>query len=129
MPIFGLASAGVPLAGFTPDLLLLPLTLGVSLGLILGKPLGIFGMVWLLAKAGILNRPHGSSWDHIFGVSLLAGIGFTMSLFISNLAFDDPYIQALSRVGILTGSLVSGVMGFLYLRFVASAATPLHDKG
>jgi NhaA family Na+:H+ antiporter len=129
LPIFGLASAGVPLAGFTPDLLLLPLTLGVSLGLILGKPLGIFGMVWLLAKAGILNRPHGSSWDHIFGVSLLAGIGFTMSLFISNLAFDDPYIQALSRVGILTGSVVSGVMGFLYLRFVASAATPLHDKG
>ncbi len=129
LPIFGLASAGVALGGFTPDLLMLPLTLGVSLGLILGKPLGVFGTVWILAKAGLVNRPHGSSWDHLFGASLLAGIGFTMSLFISNLAFDDPYIQALSRVGILTGSVVSGIIGFLYLRFVAHPAIPLQDKG
>jgi NhaA family Na+:H+ antiporter len=129
LPIFGLASAGVPLAGFTPDLLMLPLTLGVSLGLILGKPLGVFGTVWILAKAGLVNRPHGSSWDHLFGASLLAGIGFTMSLFISNLAFDDIYIQALSRVGILTGSVVSGIIGFLYLRFVAHPSIPLQDKG
>jgi NhaA family Na+:H+ antiporter len=85
--------------------------------------------VWILAKAGLVNRPHGSSWDHLFGASLLAGIGFTMSLFISNLAFDDPYIQALSRVGILTGSVVSGIIGFLYLRFVAHPAIPLQDKG
>jgi len=129
LPIFGLASAGVALGGFTPDLLMLPLSLGISLGLILGKPLGVFGTVWLLAKTKVIARPKGASWEHIFGASLLAGIGFTMSLFISNLAFEDYYLQALSRLGILTGSVISGIMGFLYLRFVAPSATPLQDKG
>jgi NhaA family Na+:H+ antiporter len=129
LPIFGLASAGVALGGFTPDLLMLPLSLGISLGLILGKPLGVFGTLWLLAKTKVIALPKGASWEHLFGASLLAGIGFTMSLFISNLAFDDYYIQALSRLGILTGSLISGIMGFLYLRFVAPSATPLQDKG
>ena len=129
LPVFGLASAGVALGGFTLDLLMLPLSLGISLGLILGKPLGIFGTLWLLAKTKVIALPKGASWEHLFGASLLAGIGFTMSLFISNLAFDDYYIQALSRLGILTGSLISGIMGFLYLRFVAASATPLQDKG
>ena len=120
LPLFGLSNAGISLAGFSADLLLLPVSLGVSLGLLFGKPLGIFAVVWLLSTCKIIDKPSNTSWHHIFGVSILAGVGFTMSLFISNLAFDDEYIQALSRLGILTGSLFAGVMGFLYLRFVPS---------
>src|SRR5687768_9538453 len=116
VPIFGFASAGVELSGGAP-LLLQALPLAVLLGLFLGKQLGIFGAIWLVVKAGLAPCPEGAQWRQIYGASLLCGIGFTMSLFIGALAF--PANAALvdeAKVGILAGSLVSAIAGYLVLR-------------
>lgn len=115
MPVFAFANAGVPLAGLTFDDLMQPLTLGVALGLFVGKQFGIFGLVWLTVKAGLASKPDSVSWMQIYAAALIAGIGFTMSLFIGGLAFDDPEHQNLVRLGVLAGSLTSGLCGALLL--------------
>jgi NhaA family Na+:H+ antiporter len=115
VPVFGFANAGVSFAGFTPAALADPLTLGVAAGLFLGKLVGVFGAVVLLVRTGLVDLPAGASWAQTAGVSLLCGIGFTMSLFIGLLAFDDPVLQDKVKIGILAGSLVSGVAGYLVL--------------
>lgn len=116
IPIFGFANAGVTLIGLSFADLLQPLPLGIALGLLIGKQVGIVGFAWIAVKAGIAQLPEGVGWRKIHGLSLLAGIGFTMSLFIGNLAFTDPALIDAVKVGVLSGSLVAAVAGFLALR-------------
>jgi NhaA family Na+:H+ antiporter len=117
VPIFGFANAGVPLAGFTPADLLEPVPWGVALGLFLGKQVGIYSAVWLIVRLKLAERPRDASWLQIYGVALLCGIGFTMSLFIGGLAFGDgSHLNDAAKVGILLGSILSAVAGFLILR-------------
>lgn len=117
IPIFGFANAGVSLEGFGLSSLIEPLPLAVAAGLVLGKQLGIFSAVWIAVKAGFAQAPENASWTEIYGVSVLCGIGFTMSLFIGLLAF--PGNQAMideAKIGILTGSAISAIMGYIILR-------------
>lgn len=122
MPLFALANAGVSFAGITPDALARPVTLGVCAGLLVGKLGGVFLSVWLLAKTGLAPLPLGANWRHILGLSLLAGIGFTMSLFIAQLAFLDPGQLAEAKLGIIGASLLAGVLGWAVLRRGGPAA-------
>ncbi len=118
IPFFALANAGVSFAGMDIlNALLSPLTLGVSLGLLLGKPLGITLLSFLTVKTGLASLPSGVRWSHIVGASILGGIGFTMSLFIMGLSFSDETLIDQSKFGILAGSLASGVIGLAFLRF------------
>ncbi len=118
IPIFGFANAGVSFSGLTADALLDHLTLGVALGLVLGKLVGVFGSAWLAIRLGWADVPMGAGQLQLLGVSLLCGIGFTMSLFIGLLAFaDDQRLQDEVKIGILAGSLVSGLLGWTVLRF------------
>lgn len=120
VPVFGLANAGVSLAGVGLAALLSPLPLGVAAGLFLGKQLGVLGAVWGAARLGLARPPGGASWPQVYGMALLSGIGFTMSLFIAGLAFADPELVEAVKVGILAGSLLSACAGYLVLRLSAS---------
>ena len=122
MPLFAFANAGVPLDGFGLDVLLAPLSLAIMLGLFVGKQIGVFGFAWAAVRFGLAEEPRHASWAQLYGVSLLAGIGFTMSLFIGALAFSDPENQTLVRVGVVCGSLLSGVVGALVLTFANKKA-------
>jgi NhaA family Na+:H+ antiporter len=117
IPIFGFVNAGVSFAGLSPSVILEPLTLGIGLGLLLGKLIGVFGSVFFLVKTGIVEMPGSASWAQTLGVSLLCGIGFTMSLFVALLAFDDPLMQDRAKLGILAGSMIAGIAGYSILRF------------
>jgi NhaA family Na+:H+ antiporter len=119
MPLFALANAGLSFAGMSVHAVADPVTLGILLGLFVGKPLGIFGVSWVAIRTGLAKMPVQSDWASLFAVSCLAGIGFTMSLFIAGLAFTSPLLQAEARLGILVGSFVSAVLG--YLLFVLRA--------
>ena len=117
MPVFALANAGVVVGGGFGQALTQPASLGIITGLMVGKPIGIFGFAWLAVKLGLASLPQGLTWEKVFGMSLLAGIGFTMSLFIADLAFGAAPDLAYAKAGILAGSLGSGALGYLYLRF------------
>jgi NhaA family Na+:H+ antiporter len=119
VPLFGFANAGVSLEGVGLSSLAAPLPLGIALGLFVGKQLGIFGSVWAAVKFGIAARPKDASWAQLYGVALLCGIGFTMSLFIGGLAFTDAAQGDAVKIGVLMGSLLSAVAGYLVLRMVA----------
>jgi NhaA family Na+:H+ antiporter len=121
LPLFAFANAGVSLAGMSPAKLVEPLPLGIALGLALGKPIGIVAATYLAVAAGAGARPEGASWRQLTGIGMLSGIGFTMSLFIGTLAFPEPAYAAQLRLGVLAGSLVSAVAGYLVLRFSAPA--------
>ncbi len=124
IPIFGFANAGVELGGLTLEEIFAPLPLGIAAGLFFGKQLGIFASIWLSVKVGIAHKLRGATWPQIYGVSMLCGIGFTMSLFISELAFaGSSLLREEAKVGILMGSILSALVGFAILRF-----TPLHEK-
>lgn len=116
VPIFGFANAGVSFAGVTPAVLVEPLSLGVAGGLVLGKLIGVFGAVFFMVRMGLADLPAAASWGQVFGVALLCGIGFTMSLFIGLLAFDDAALQDRVKFGILAGSLIAGISGYIVLR-------------
>ena len=122
MPVFAFANAGVSLAGFHWGVLFAPLPLGIALGLFLGKQIGIVGAVWLAVRTGVAKLPDGIGWAHIYGASLLAGIGFTMSLFIGSLAFSDPAHAAMVRIGVMTGSILSAALGFAVLHLAIRRA-------
>jgi NhaA family Na+:H+ antiporter len=115
MPIFALANAGLVLTGNVGEQLRHPVTLGIVLGLVLGKPVGILAFSWLATAVGVAERPAGASWRQLAGVGMLAGIGFTMSLFIATLAFGQPLLQH-AKTGILAASLVAGVAGAIMVR-------------
>lgn len=117
LPAFAFANAGVSLAGLTPETLLSPIPLGIALGLLVGKAIGVYGFTTGAIALGIGSRPEGSSRIQMFGVSILAGIGFTMSLFIGMLAFPEPTHAADIRIGVLSGSLCAALVGFAILRF------------
>lgn len=118
VPVFAFANAGVSLAGFRLATLAEPLVLGVALGLFLGKQAGIAGAIWLAERLGVAPRPGGCPWTQIYGVALLAGVGFTMSLFIGQLAFPGrPLLAEEVKLGVLGGSVLAAVAGYLVLRF------------
>lgn len=121
VPIFGFANAGVSLGGASLGSLVAPLPLGIALGLFLGKQVGIFGSVWAATKLGFAVRPKDASWSQIYGVALLCGIGFTMSLFIGGLAFGDAAQGDAVKIGVLLGSLASALSGWLVLRVAPQA--------
>ncbi len=115
VPIFGFANAGVSFTNVTMDVVAEPLTLGVAVGLVLGKLIGVLGVVAILVKLSLADLPAKASWGQMAGTALLCGIGFTMSLFIGLLAFNDPAIQDHVKIGILMGSVTSGMLGAVFL--------------
>jgi NhaA family Na+:H+ antiporter len=115
MPLFGLASAGVHIGGFRE--LLQPVPLAIIAGLFLGKQVGVFGSIWLMAWFGIATRKPSTPWIQVYGAALLTGVGFTMSLFIGALAFNDPELVDSARLGTIVGSLLSAVAGWSVLYF------------
>ena len=118
VPLFGFANAGVTLSDLPAGSLVGPLTLAIGAGLVLGKQAGIFSSIVIADRLGIAPRPQGSSWRQVWGASILCGIGFTMSLFIGALAFPKhPELVEEAKLGVLGGSLVSAVLGYLVLRF------------
>lgn len=119
VPIFAFANAGVVLGGLTLSDLAAPLPLGIAAGLFLGKQIGVFGMTWLLVRVGAARLPEGVSWVQLWGIACLAGIGFTMSLFIGSLTFAEDHHMNAVRLGVLAGSLVSAVLGYVVLRLAA----------
>ena len=118
LPLFAFANAGVSFAGISSDVLLGPVSIGIAAGLFLGKQLGVFGVVWLAVKLRLASLPKGSNWQSIYGVALLTGIGFTMSLFVGSLAFERGAFDQLAatRVGVLAGSILSATAGYMLLR-------------
>ena len=117
LPLFAFINSGVPLNAFTLDLLINPLSLGIIFGLFLGKQLGIFGITYLLVKTKIVTLPHGATWLQTYGLSVLCGVGFTMSLFIGILSFESggPEYGYVVKISILIGSLISALFGCLIL--------------
>jgi NhaA family Na+:H+ antiporter len=117
VPVFALANAGVPVIGLPPGALTAPVTLGVAVALLAGKVAGVFGAASVAIRLRLADRPAHATQAQLFGVALLCGIGFTMSIFITLLAFPgDPLLQAEAKLGVLAGSLLSGVLGYAVLR-------------
>ncbi len=122
LPVFAFANAGVSFKGVGLYNFIEPVKLGISMGLFVGKQIGVFGMIWLAIRTGLAPMPPGTTWSQLYGVSLLCGVGFTMSLFIGSLAFEHSSFEAPIRLGVLTGSVLSGVCGYLLLRFASLPA-------
>lgn len=118
LPIFAFANAGIRFEGIGMEQLLHPVPLGIAAGLFIGKQVGIFGLCWLAVKTGIAQLPRQVSWLSLYGAATLCGIGFTMSLFIGSLAFEDSGVNMVydERLGILIGSILSGVLGYFILK-------------
>ena len=120
LPLFAFVNAGIDLGGVGIDSLLHPVPLGIAAGLFIGKQLGIFLLCFAAIKLGLARLPDGANWGSLYGVSILCGVGFTMSLFVGSLAFENTtFDQSMvfdERLGIILGSLLSGVMGYLVLR-------------
>jgi NhaA family Na+:H+ antiporter len=122
MPIFALANAGVPLGGSIVEALTSPVALGIVLGLVVGKQLGVTLFAWLAVKSGVAELPEGMGWRHVYGASWLAGIGFTMSLFITDLGFSEDSLVEEAKLGILAASLIAGLVGWTILKGASSSS-------
>ncbi|QLL10657.1 Na+/H+ antiporter NhaA [Pseudomonas chlororaphis] len=126
VPIFGFANAGVSLGGISMENLVDPVPLGVALGLLAGKQVGVFLLAALAIHTGLAKLPEGSNWLQLYGVALLCGIGFTMSLFIGNLAFPGlPHLVDEVKVGVLIGSVSAAIAGVIVLRRSSTMASPV----
>jgi NhaA family Na+:H+ antiporter len=123
LPIFGFANAGISFAGMTWSDVLNPVVLGIALGLFFGKQLGVFVPLWLAIKSGLSPKPTSANWVHLYAVSVLCGIGFTMSLFIGGLAYDTQENATYVRLGVIIASVASAVVGCLLLYFA-----PVHKR-
>jgi Na+:H+ antiporter, NhaA family len=121
LPLFAFANAGVSFDGMRIADLIAPLPSGIALGLIIGKQVGVFGFMLLAVRSGLARLPDGVSWGQLWGLACLTGIGFTMSLFVGSLAFDSATQMDHVRIGVLSGSFVAGLSGFLILRFHGSS--------
>ncbi|MGR3541209.1 MAG: Na+/H+ antiporter NhaA [Hasllibacter sp.] len=128
VPVFAFANAGVVLDGIGWETFAQPLTSGIALGLVVGKIVGVTGMVALCVATGIARKPHGVTWMHIFGIACLAGVGFTMSLFIGSLSFDSEVLMNQVRLGVLSGSAVAGVLGYAALMLAPDARVSEADQ-
>ncbi len=123
MPVFALANAGIVFTSSTmTDALDSQITLGIAAALLVGKVLGIFGLSWIAVRLGLGQLPSTVRWTHVIGVGFLAGIGFTVAIFVSGIAFDDQALVDQSKVGIFGASLIAGVVGYLFLRFATPRA-------
>ena len=129
LPIFAFANAGISIERFSMDYFVHPVPLGIALGLFFGKQLGVFSMCWLGVKLGAARLPEGINWTQVYGISALAGIGFTMSLFIGGLAFEESGVNLLfdERLGIIIGSILSALVGYLVLRAALPKAAADQD--
>ena len=117
LPIFAFANSGVPLGDLTIDFLFHPVPMGIGLGLFFGKQIGVLSFCWLGVRLGIAKLPSGTSWASLYGAALLCGVGFTMSLFIGSLAFEESFRNLFDeRLGVISGSLICGTCGYLVLR-------------
>ena len=126
LPLFAFANTGISFAGLTLQSLLEPVPLGIALGLFLGNQVGVMGFCWVAIKLGLARLPSGANWLHMYGISCLCGIGFTMSLFISSLAFEASGSGTMlnDRLGILVGSMAAALLGFVVLKLAGRAAPP-----
>ena len=129
LPLFALANAAII---FDADTLSAALesqvTLGIALGLLIGNPIGILGLTWLAIKFGLAELPTGVGWRHILGVGFLAGIGFTVAIFISGIAFNDPSLVDQAKLGVFAASLLAGAVGYLLLRTVGGRTPDLDSE-
>lgn len=118
LPLFAFANAGISLAGIGPAQVLHSVPMGIALGLFVGKQVGVFGFCWLAIRAGLTKLPSGMTWGSLYGTAALCGIGFTMSLFIGSLAFEETDVNYTfnDRLGIILGSIASGILGYIVLR-------------
>jgi NhaA family Na+:H+ antiporter len=122
MPLFALANAGVLISGISFSVLE-PISLGILLGLVLGKPIGIAGFAYIATRLGWTQKPTSIAWKHVIGAGMLGGVGFTMSIFIANIAFENEATIALGKLFILSSSMVMGVLGVLYLSRIAAVSS------
>ncbi len=129
MPLFALSNAGVKLEGDFFEALTHPVTIGIVLGLVIGKQVGVTLFSWVAVRSGIAALPYGVTWLQFYGVALLGGIGFTMSLFITNLAFTSDALSTEAKIGILLGSAISGVIGYLVLLRAGRGMTGVSSSG
>lgn len=131
LPLFAFANAGVSFDGISTDALFGPVSIGIAAGLFFGKQFGVFSVVWLAVKLKIAKLPVGVNWLAVYGVALLTGVGFTMSLFIGSLAFELGAFDQIvaTRVGVLGGSVVSALAGYLVLRYALSDTPPTESPG
>jgi NhaA family Na+:H+ antiporter len=129
LPLFAFTAAGFSFEGVSPGLIRQPIPLGIFAGLLLGKPIGVFGAAFAAAVLGLGRKPTGANWLEVLGVSLLCGVGFTMSLFIGDLAFpEDMQSQTQVRLGVALGSLLSGLAGIALLRWCGSRRPEAEDE-
>lgn len=126
VPIFAFFNAGVDLRDVSINDLTHPVVLGVALGLVLGKQLGIFGAVFAMVKCGLVPMPTEANWKHVYGTAIVCGIGFTMSIFVSILAFEPGHAQEMAKGGVILGSLISALFGYIFLRLVGANRKECH---
>jgi NhaA family Na+:H+ antiporter len=127
LPLFAFANAGLSLTGVTLESFTHHVPMGIAVGLLLGKTLGVFGLTWLAVKTGIAALPQGANWGQVLGVAILCGIGFTMSLFVGSLAFEPGVSDyaGMDRMGILTGSILAALIGYTVTAMASRKNTAL----
>ncbi|SUP40071.1 Na+/H+ antiporter NhaA [Veillonella criceti] len=128
LPLFGFINAGVSFSDFSFNDLFHPVVLGVSLALFIGKQVGVFSTVYILVKTKLVDMPVHATWSHVYGIAVCCGIGFTMSLFVDLLAFPPSHAQEMAKVGIFIGSIFSGVIGYVVLRYFTPDVSELERK-
>ncbi|MFT8520894.1 Na+/H+ antiporter NhaA [Gluconobacter oxydans] len=129
LPLFGFMNVGISVAGMKPDMMLEAMPLGIILGLMIGKPAGVFGATLLSIRLKVAMLPAGTSTGVLFGLSLLCGIGFTISLFVANLAFSGSDLMTPAKMGIFAGSALSALIGWCWLRFMPQTVTQPSEEG